>query len=335
MQRTVIVSNFGSFISKKSERMVIKEGTEIIKEIPFFRIGEVIIGKKGVSLSTDFIAEASQRGIKVSFLDMSGKPYCMFHSASLNGNVSTKRMQLESYSNNKGLELVKKIISGKINNQSNLLKYFNKYQKTANIDKFNQINGIIEFLENNKQSILKISGQNINEKRSEVLTLEASAGKHYWKGISILLDLESFKREHRGTQNITNALFNYGYGILYSKIWGAIINAGLEPYAGFLHVDRINKPSMILDFVEEFRQPIIDKIVVAMLSKGVNFKMSSGLLTPDSKEKLAEKVLERLEDRVIFQGKEFALKSIIQIQARNVASFLRNEKDYKSYSFKW
>ena len=331
MLQTVIVSNFGSFISKKSERMVIKEGEKVIKEIPFFRIGEVIIGKKGISLSTDFIAEASQRGIKISCLEMSGKPYCMISSAYLNGNISTKRKQLEAYSNNIGLEISKTLITGKLNNQANLLKYFNKYQKNTNNEKFSQISEIISSIENNKELVLKISGNNINEKRASILTLEAHSGKQYWKGISILLDLESFKREHRGTTDPTNSLFNYGYGILYSKIWGAIINAGLEPFAGFLHVDRINKPSMVLDFVEEFRQPIVDKVILSMLNKGTKFKVENGLLTSDSREKLAEKILERLEDRVVFQGKEFALKSIIQIQARNLASFLRDEKKYKSY----
>ena len=56
-----------------------------------------------------------------------------------------------------------------------------------------------------------------------------------------------------------NALLNYGYGILYSQVWSALTLAGLEPFAGFLHVDRPGKPSLVLDFIEEFRQPIVDQ----------------------------------------------------------------------------
>lgn len=266
---------------------------------------------------------------------MSGKPYCMFNSAYLSGNVLIKRKQLESYSNIKGLEISKLFIIGKLNNQANLLKYFNKYNKRSNDNIFEEISKIISYIEKDKELVSLITGNSINEKRSEILLLEANAGKNYWKAVSTLLKISDFKREHRGTEDVTNSLFNYGYGILYSKVWGAVLNAGLEPFAGFLHVDRINKPSMILDFVEEFRQPIVDKTIIAMLNKGTKFKVVNGLLDPESREKLAEKILERLEDRVTLQGKEFALKSVIQIQARNISSFFVDNKKYKSYSFKW
>ncbi|MEW6448685.1 MAG: CRISPR-associated endonuclease Cas1 [Bacillota bacterium] len=34
-----------------------------------------------------------------------------------------------------------------------------------------------------------------------------------------------------------NAALNYGYGILYFQVWGAVTLAGLEPFAGFLHTE--------------------------------------------------------------------------------------------------
>jgi len=56
-----------------------------------------------------------------------------------------------------------------------------------------------------------------------------------------------------------NSALNYGYGILYGQVWGAVMNAGFEPFAGFLHLDRPGKPSLVLDLIEEFRQPIVDR----------------------------------------------------------------------------
>ena len=46
------------------------------------------------------------------------------------------------------------------------------------------------------------------------------------------------------------------------------MNAGLEPFAGFLHVDRPGKPSLVLDLVEEFRQPVVDRAVIAAIAGG-------------------------------------------------------------------
>lgn len=84
----------------------------------------------------------------------------------------------------------------------------------------------------------------------------------------LLADHVSFEgREHRGATDQVNAALNYGYGILYAQVWGAIMNAGLEPFAGFLHVDRPGKPSLVLDLIEEFRQPLVDRPVIAAFNK--------------------------------------------------------------------
>jgi CRISPR-associated protein Cas1 len=132
-----------------------------------------------------------------------------------------------------------------------------------------------------------------------------------------------------------NSALNYGYGILYTQVWGALMNAGLESFAGFLHVDRPGKPSLVLDVVEEFRQPIVDRAVVATLTKGTKVDTREGLLTDDSRRTVASAVLERLDGEVGFRGRRHRLKSIIQIQARNLAAFLRGGDPYRAFAFKW
>lgn len=37
--------------------------------------------------------------------------------------------------------------------------------------------------------------------------------------------------------------------------------AGLDPYAGFVHVDRAGQPSLALDLIEEFRQMVADRTI--------------------------------------------------------------------------
>lgn len=45
-------------------------------------------------------------------------------------------------------------------------------------------------------------------------------------------------RENRGAADPVNSLLNYGYGMLYQQVETALILAGLDPFGGFLHVDR-------------------------------------------------------------------------------------------------
>ncbi len=73
--------------------------------------------------------------------------------------------------------------------------------------------------------------------RDTLMGIEGTAGRIYLDGVRALLDGKApFPgRTGRGAIDPVNALLNYGYGILYQCVWGAAINAGLEPFAGFLH----------------------------------------------------------------------------------------------------
>jgi CRISPR-associated protein Cas1 len=113
--------------------------------------------------------------------------------------------------------------------------------------------------------------------------------------------------------------------------------AGLDPYAGFLHVDRPGKPSLTLDFIEEFRQPVVDRTVIAMANKGMVFEQDEKkLLTKETRRCLAEKIFEHLDASALYEGKRQPLKTIMQIQARHLATFLRNERPvYEGFTMSW
>jgi CRISPR-associated protein Cas1 len=130
-------------------------------------------------------------------------------------------------------------------------------------------------------------------------------------------------------------MLNYGYGILYSQVWGAVLNAGLEPFAGFLHVDRPGKPSLVLDLVEEFRQPVVDRVVITHINLGERVAMEGGFIDQETRRGLAGEVIQRLEAEDHFEGKKFQVRSIIQKQARSVCRFFRGEGEYRPFSFKW
>ena len=94
------------------------------------------------------------------------------------------------------------------------------------------------------------------------------------------------------------------------------MNAGLEPFAGFLHVERSGKPSLVLDLMEEFRQPVVDRPIFSWLNKGGQLTLQKGMLDAASKENVASRVLMRLVAEEQHRGKQHQVRSIIQMQAR-------------------
>src|SRR5207248_5647050 len=133
--------------------------------------------------------------------------------------------------------------------------------------------------------------------RQEAMNLEARGARHYWDATRALVrsDLDWASRQTRGAQDLVNQCLNYGYGILYAQVERAILLAGLDPYAGYLHEDRPGKPSLVLDLIEEFRSYAVDRCVFALLNQRVPLAQDDhGRLDDATRSMLAKRVNERL-----------------------------------------
>lgn len=333
----VLVSEFGAFLGKKSERLVVKEKGEVVAEIPFHDVEQVTIMTTGASLSADMIRQCAEHGIQINFLSSSGDPYAKVLSPGLSGTVATRRQQMIAYQDRRGVELSKALVEGKLRNQVNVLKYFAKYRKSADRKAHDGLYEAAGEIDGIRNGLAKVDGQKIDEVRGTLLSAEGRAANLYWEQVGLIVaDKVAFGgREHRGAQDPVNSLLNYGYGMLYHQITSAVILAGLDPFAGFLHVDRPGKMSLVLDFIEEFRPVVVDRLVIAQLGKGTIPKMVEGKLDDQDRRDFAQRVLERLEDQEQYEGKRHKLKSIIQMQARHMATFLRDEGKYRPFVAGW
>jgi CRISPR-associated protein Cas1 len=333
----LILSGFGLFLGKKSERLIVRKGKQVVYQFPFFRIQEVVIASKGISVSSDLLEELCVRGIRLNFWGTTGKPYALITSPHLNATIQTRRDQLEAFNDQRGFQFSRSVVEGKVRNQEKLLRYFAKYLKKTDYERFEKINAAADGLRAQWKKVKDLEGDSIDARRGALMGIEGMAGRVYWEAVSELMKgrTEFLGREHRGATDFVNSMLNYGYGILYGNVWGAVLNAGLEPFAGFLHVDRPGKPSLVLDLVEEFRQPVVDRAVLSAVNLGMSVRMENGLLDRESRELISARVLERLVAPERHLGKDYQVRSIIQIQARRLASFLRGGAPYRPFRFKW
>ena len=113
--------------------------------------------------------------------------------------------------------------------------------------------------------------------------------------------------------------------------------AGLDPYAGFIHVDRPGKPSLVLDLIEPFRAPVVDRTVLGLATRGTTFDQDErGMLVESARRQLAEKVLARLEAKAKYEKKRYPLRAIIQMQARHLATYVRGQRNaYEPFVAIW
>ncbi len=330
----LLVAGFGLYVGKKGERIVVKKAGKVCAQVPFMRAQEVIVASRGVSFSSDLLEELCSRGIRVAVMSSSGRPVALITSPMLTATVETRRQQMGAAATDRGAEFCRWIVAGKLRNQEKLLRYFAKSrdgERKAELEKTAVV------LRRLRKDALEVPGGSADAVRPVLLGLEGTGGRMYWERVGDMLpDEAGFEgRRKAGPGDAVNAALNYGYGILYSHVWGAAMNAGLEPFAGFMHVDRSGKPSMVLDLVEEFRQPVVDRAVLTWLNKGGRLRLVKEMLDGESKEEVAARVLLRLNTAERHRGKDHEVRSIIQMQARLAAAAMRGHREYRPFAFQW
>lgn len=336
---SVSVDGYGFRLGKKSERMVVKKADgETVWQFPLDHLSDVFILRNGSFLSTDLIAEAAIRGVSLHIMEPGGRPIAQLQSPALTATIETRRAQIQAETTPIGRQLAVAFVTGKVLNQSRLLRYCWKYLNQTDASRAEHIKKAAADLLRIRRQMLQITKQDSAEFREILMGFEGSAANRYWDAVGqIIRDRVNFPgRHHRGASDPVNCMLNYGYGILYAQVWSAILRAGLEPFAGFLHTDRPGKPSLVLDLTEEFRSPVVDRTVIAAVNLGQVAELKEGRMTQESRTELADKILKRLESRETVEGKEFQIRSIIQMQARRVATFLRGKSSrYRAFRFRW
>jgi CRISPR-associated protein Cas1 len=343
----LIIDQYGAFLGKHSERLIVTKGKEKLAQAPLIHLETVVIANQGVSLSAEAVRECTERGIPIFFISGTGTAYASLYSAGLTGTVATRRAQLEAFHDPRGLGLVLAFGMGKMQNQSNLLKYMAKYRKETDPPLFEELrlcatevlDHLVEMERIREYPEYQAGTATVNDLRSELLGLEGRAAQRYWRAVKLILpEKYAFPgRTGRGAADPVNAALNYGYGILYGQIERTLVLAGLDPFAGFLHVDRPGKPSLTLDFIEEFRAVVVDRTVFGLANKNVPFEQDENkMLTKETRRMLVDKINERLDSDASYEGKHHPIRAVIQMQARHLATFLRGERpSYEAFQMTW
>ncbi len=336
----LIVDQIGSFISKHQGRLRVEKGKERLAEVPLLHLEQVVICSNGVALSSDVVRACCKEGIPIHFLNgRDGDDYGTLVHSGLTGMALTKRAQLRAYEEGRGLDLARAFASGKVQSQANLLRYIAKYRKEADPDLYAVLTTAATEVLDSLPALARVAGELGEATRAALMGAEGRAAARYWQAIAGVLPAELGwpGRETQGAGDCFNQALNYGYAVLRSQVRQSLLLAGLDPMAGFLHADRPGKPSLTLDLIEEFRQAVVDRTLIGQVNRGVDLvQQEDGLLDAATRKRIVEKILERMESTEPYLGKRQPLRHILQLQARQIATYVRGEHEvYTPFVMGW
>lgn len=336
----LIVDTFGAFVSKHQGRLRVTRDKQRLAEAPIMHLEQVLICSDGVGLSSDVVRACAEEGIPIHFLNgTDGDDYGTLIASGLTGMALTKRAQLRAYEDARGLALARAFAAGKIQSQANLLRYSAKYRKESDPPLYQELMAAATEVLDVLPPLDRLQSALTEESRAALMGAEGRAAARYWGMVGRLIPsaLGWPGRTTHGASDRFNQALNYGYAVLRAQVRQALLLAGLEPNAGFLHADRPGKPSLTLDLIEEFRQPVVDRTLIGLVNRGMELaQQDDGRLDGPTRKRIAEKVLERMDGSEPYEGKRQPLRHILQCQARHIATFVRGERPaYAPFVMGW
>ena len=330
----LVVSSPGSFIGIKKGVLVLKIYGKQEKIPSVSNLKHITIMSSGVSISSSIVEYCVKNSIPIDYFSYTGHHTAVLISNSLMQD-SLWRMQALMAEDKKAV-LASRIIYGKLKNQLNLIKYFHKYHKKTSDD-------LCKVYDEVYPKLIELLDKLIHyvptaDYKTEIMGWEAACANLYWSYLRELVkdDHVGFEsRERHGATDLMNCMLNYGYAILYSRVWKSILYRQLNPFDSVLHVPNAGKPTFVFDVVELFRAQCVDRVVVSLIQKGENLKIEKGLLSNDTRRLLISNILERLNRYEIYREKEVRLCDIINLQTKNIADYISKDIKFKPYIAKW
>ena len=224
--------------------------------VPFSSVDSInVFG--GAQLTTQLIRECLKNGVPIGYYAEDGHYYGRIASSS---GIDPERQKLQVLlSDNEAfcLEWSKIIVGTKIKNSIALL---------------DSMPDVCIFSEREKQPLIhSLESLSHAESIECLLGLEGNAAKAYFRCLAKLVLIPEFAFEGRSTRpprDPINSMLSYGYSLLTRNVIGAIERHGLHPYFAFMHKIKREHAALASDLIEEYRAPLIDKLVVTLVNSG-------------------------------------------------------------------
>jgi CRISPR-associated protein Cas1 len=141
-------------------------------------------------------------------------------------------------------------------------------------------------------------------------------------------------RNRRPPRDRINCLLSFLYALVRHDCIAALTSVGLDPFVGFLHSERPNRPALALDLMEEFRSWLADRLAVTLVNRQQvgpeHFRVREGgaVEFTDAGRKLVITAYQQRKQETLTHPlleQEFRIAQFPFVQARILARHLRGD----------
>lgn len=328
----VYLTEPGMKLSKSDGTYMVGDQEKLRYQIPAETVeGIVMMGSTNITSSA--VVDVLKRKIPVSWVTSSGE-FCGSFQPPSGQQALKQQKQVLMQDTPFSLEMGKKFIQAKINNQIALLRRCNR---TAGNEEVKMAADKMKIM---KKEVMK------SLDRNQLLGIEGISARLYFQSLSKMVkkDFAFAKRSTRPPKDSFNAMLSFGYTLLSSEIYTAVKIQGLHPYFGSLHVLRDGHAALVSDLLEEWRAVVVDAMVWSLIQhneiRPEHFEKSSKgkgiFLTRAGKEIFLHGYEKKMRSTHVVNGYRYTLRQCIRQQCYQYSRALMQENSalYTAYTMR-
>lgn len=321
---TLYVMESHAFVSKRGGSLVVKRDGES-RSLPLERVTDVVCCGD-ISWSGAALRELAEGGVSVAVMGPHDEWVGRWEPRE-SKTVPLRRAQFRVADDPQRVgAIARAIVAGKIKNSRALLVRARREGLYEDRGEIEALGALLERLTANAYSVEVARG------------VEGEAASVYFAAYGRIISRDGFEfttRVRRPPSDPANALLSFGYTLLAHAVGTAVRVVGFDAHVGFLHADRYGRESLALDLMEEFRAPVVDALVAAVIHRRVvtveNFETepTGCRLKPGARRAFIEQYERKLADEVTHPviGQRVTHRRAIELQARILAKYLTGELD--------
>ncbi len=330
-QNTLFLTTSGNYINRDHLTLRVEFEKQLKLAVPIHHI-ESICSFGNNMFSPQALQLCWQNGVSVNCFSENGYFYGRWEGTP-NTSVVLRRTQYRKADDAEFCtKLAKNFIKGKILNSRQCLlrsarENESEIEKKDLQSRAEELSVILRWLEREAETLDTVRG------------FEGQAANIYFGAFDLHLrqqreDFHFPRRSRRPPLDFVNCLLSYLYALVRHDAMAALTATGLDPFVGYLHVERPNRPSLALDLMEEFRSVLADRLAITLINRrqidAKDFVVREGgavEFTKEGRKKVIAAYQTRKQDNLTHPllQQEFRYGQLFLVQSRILARFLRGD----------
>jgi CRISPR-associated protein Cas1 len=283
-QNTLYLTQSGAYVSRDHLTLRIEVEKQLKLAVPIHHLESVCVFGQ-TSFSAPALQLCWEHGVAVNYFSENGYLLGRWEAVP-NTSVGLRRAQYRAADDaQKTAAIARQCVAGKIQNAR--LSVLRSARENADETEAAQLRECAEELgrllrrlqpltangtEADSEAGSVESAESLRELTDRIRGYEGQAASVYFDVFSLHLrqqreDFQFTTRTRRPPRDRINCLLSFLYALLRHDCIAALTATGLDPFVGYLHAERPNRPALALDLMEEFRPLLADRLAITLVNR--------------------------------------------------------------------